>query len=184
MCTPPPTPYPLPTIAAPGEPARVGACVRTHGPRRQPRSLFLAARAVAAPYADLALSGNPPPSERGGPERSRSLLSAAGGRVATFVIANRPTWFCSNPGHAWCWWLPSPPRASSSPLPHWLPSFPSFLASLGTPSKGVWGPRGAWGAAGGQLQCSHAAARGVGGGGEPGGVPVCRTEYCGGGVLA
>lgn len=142
MCTPPPTPYPLPTIAAPGEPARAGACVRTHGPRRRPRSLFLAARAVAAPYADLAPSGNPPPSERGGPERSRSLLSAAGGRVATFVIANRPTWFCSNPGHAWCWWLPSPPRASSSPLPHWLPSFPSFLAVPGHPLQGGLGAPG------------------------------------------
>lgn len=141
MCTPPPTPYPLPTIAAPGEPARAGACVRTHGPRRRPCSLFLAAWAVAAPYADLAPSGNSPPSERGGPERSRSLLSAAGGRVATFVIANRPTWFCSNPGHAWSWWLPSPPRASSSPLPHWLPSFPSFLAVSGHPlQRGLGAP--------------------------------------------
>lgn len=139
MCTPPPSPDPLPTIAAPGEPARVGACVRTHGPRRRPRSLFLASRAVAAPYADLAPSGNPPPSEREGPERSRSLLSAAGGRVATFVIANRPTWFCSNPGHAWCWWLPSLPRASSSPSRLGFLPFPPSSLSLGTPSKGVWG---------------------------------------------
>lgn len=84
MCTPPP-PQPLPTIAAPGQPARAGACVRTHGPRRRPRSPFLASGAAAAPLAGLPPPGDPPPSDRVGPEWPRSLLSAAGGRVATFV---------------------------------------------------------------------------------------------------
>lgn len=78
-------PPPLPTIAAPGQPAPEGARVRTHGLSRQPRSSFLAAGAAAAPRAGLAPSGDPSLLERGDPERPWSLLSAAGGRVATFV---------------------------------------------------------------------------------------------------
>lgn len=177
------SPHSLPTIAAPGQPARAGARVRTHGPRRRPRSPFLAAVAAAALHSGLAPSGDSPPSERGGPERPWSLLSAAGGRVATFVIANRPTWFCSSPGHAWCWWLS--PRVLLPP-----PALASFLSLLppclwATPPKGLRAPGRARGL-GRAATMQPRRSSGLGGGGEPGGVRVCKTRGCGGvgGVLA
>lgn len=83
MCTAPP-PQPLP-IAAPGQPARAGARVRTHGSRLRPRSPFLATGSAAVLCALLALPRDSLPLERGDPVRLWPLLSAAGGRVATFV---------------------------------------------------------------------------------------------------
>lgn len=131
------SPHSLPTIAAPGQPARAGARVRTHGPRCRPGSPFLAAGAAAALHFGLATSGDSPPMERGGPERPWSLLSAAGGRVATFVIANRPTWFCSSPGHAWCWWLS--PRVLPPPaLASFLSLLPRCLWAI--PARGMGAP--------------------------------------------
>lgn len=138
-------PHPLPMIAAPGQPARAGARVRTHGPRCRPRSPFLAAGATTAPLAGLAPPGDPPPPERGGPKRPRSLLSAAGGRVATFVNCkqthvvlqqSRPCLVLVAFPPA----LPPPPsRGGFLPLP------PSSL-SLGAPLQGsLGGPGRAWG---------------------------------------
>lgn len=169
-------PPPLPTIAAPGQPAPEGARVRTHGLSRQPRSSFLAAGAAAAPRAGLAPSGDPSLLERGDPERPWSLLSAAGGQVATFVNCKQTHVVLqqSRP----CLVLVAFPPALPPPPSRgcFLPLFPRSLWV--PPSKGAWGPRGA-GAAGGRL-CSHAAAPGVGGAGEPGGVRACRARVCSG----
>ena len=143
-----------------------------------PRTLspFLAAGVAAALRARLGPLGDPPPSERGGPGRPRSLLSAAGGRVATFVNCkqthvvlqqSRPCLVLV----AFPPSLPPPPsRGGFLPLP------PSSL-SLGAPCKGVWGARGARGAAGRTaiMQLSRGSERG-GAGGEPGGVGVCRER--------
>lgn len=130
MCTAPP-PQPLLPIAAPGQPARAGARVRTHGPRLRPRSPFLATGSTAVSCARLALPGNPFPSEHGDPERPWPLLSAAGGRVATFVNCKQTHVVLqqSRP----CLLLVAFTRASSSPRPLWLPSFSCFLALSGTP---------------------------------------------------
>lgn len=80
----PPNPF-FPLQPPAGQPARAGARVRTHGPRLCPRSPFLATGSAAVSCARLALPGDPLPSEHGDPERPWPLLSAAGGRVATFV---------------------------------------------------------------------------------------------------
>lgn len=166
MCTPP-HPHPLPMIAAPGQPARAGARVRTHGPRCQPRSPFLAAGAATAPRAGLAPPGDPPPPEHGGPERPRSLLSAAGGRVATFVNCKQTHVVLQQSRPCLVLVAFPPPRASSSPLPRRLPSSPSFFAVSGWPPPwGLGGPGPRVGPWRGRLQCSHAAALGARGGGS------------------
>lgn len=79
------SPQPLLPIAAPGQPARAGARVRTHGSRLRPRSPFLATGSAAVSCTLVALPRDPLPLERGDPERLWTLLSAAGGRVARFV---------------------------------------------------------------------------------------------------
>lgn len=180
MCTPPP-PHPLPMIAAPGQPAWAGARVRTHGPRCRPRSPFLASGAATAPRAGLAPPGDPRPRERGGPERPWSLLSAAGGRVATFVNCkqthvvlqqSRPCLVLVAFPPA----LPPPPsRGGFLPLP------PSSL-SLGASLQGGLGCAGrAWGCC---AVCYNAATPRLwerrGGGDRGAGWCVCWEQGCGG----
>lgn len=127
-------------------PARSGGRACAHAwPAPRTLSPFLAAGAAAVPRAGLGPPRDPPLSERGGPERPRSLLSAAGGRVATFVNCkqthvvlqqSRPCLVLVAFPPA----LPPPPsRGGFLPLP------PSSL-SLGAPLQGVLG--GAWGARG------------------------------------
>lgn len=130
MCTAPP-PQPLLPIAAPGQPARAGARVRTHGPRLRPRSPFLATGSAAVSCARLAVPGDPLPSEHGDPERPWPLLSAAGGRVATFVNCKQTHVVLqqSRP----CLLLVAFTRASSSPSP----ALASFLFLL---PRAFWEP--------------------------------------------
>lgn len=112
-----------------------------------PRTLspFLAAGVAAALRARLGPLGDPPPSERGGPQRPRSLLSAAGGRVATFVNCKQ-THVVLQQSRPCLVLVAFPPLASSSPLLRRLPSSPSFIAVSGRPLQGgLRGPGRAWG---------------------------------------
>lgn len=168
MCTPPP-PHPLPMIAAPGQPARAGARVRTHGPRCRPRSPFLAAGEATAPRAGLARPGDPPPPERGGPKRPRSLLSAAGGRVATFVNCKQ-THVVLQQSRPCLVLVAFPPALPPPPSRGGFLPLPPFSLSL---DKGAWGARAARGAAAraATMQPRRGSGRGVGGRiGEPGDV--------------
>lgn len=127
------SPQPLLPTAAPGQPARAGARVRTHGSRLRPRLPFLATGSAAVSGTLLALPRDPLPLERGDPERLCPLLSAAGGRVATFVNCKQTHVVLqqSRP----CLLLVAFTSASSSPRQLWLPSFSLLPRAFWEPSS-------------------------------------------------
>lgn len=163
-------------------PVRPGGRACAHAwPAPRTLSPFLSAEAAAAPRARLGPSGDLPPSERGGPERPRSLLSAAGGRVATFVNCKQ-THVVLQQSRPCLVLVASPPRFLL-PLPRRLPSSPSFIALSGPPhSKRDWGARVARGAAGpgATMQPRRGSERGEGGAGSRVVVSVCWDRGCSG----
>ena len=113
-------------------PVRPGGRACAHAwPAPRTLSPFLSAEAAAAPRARLGPSGDLPPSERGGPERLRSLLSAAGGRVATFVNCKQ-THVVLQQSRPCLVLVASPPRFLLPP-----PAAASFLSLL---HRSLWAP--------------------------------------------
>ena len=152
-------------------PVRPGGRACAHAwPAPRTLSPFLSAEAAAAPRARLGPSGDLPPSERGGPERLRSLLSAAGGRVATFVNCKQ-THVVLQQSRPCLVLVASPPRFLLPP-----PAAASFLSLLhrslwAPPLQGrLGGPCRAWGQGARGYNAAMPRLRARGGGcGEPGG---------------
>lgn len=177
------SPQPLLPIAAPGQPARAGARVRTHGSRLRPRSPFLATGSAAVSCTLLALLRDLLPLERGDPERLWPLLSAAGGRVATFVNCKQ-THVVLQQSRPCLLLVAFTQRFLLPPASLGFLPFPCFLALSGNPLlRRFFGESGAC-----EWTATMLPSRGsrLGGGGEPGGVNVCREQGCSsvGGVLA
>lgn len=166
------------TIAAPGQPARDWRACAHAWPALPTPLAFLRRWDGCSPRAWLAPLGDPPPSERRDPEWPWPLLSAAGGPVATFVNCKQ-THVVLQQSRPCLMLVAFPPALPPPPSRGGFLPLPASSRSVNAPLQmGLGGSRARVGPREGDY---NTARRGSGcgwGGGEPGGVRVCRERGC------